>query len=173
MKRIVVICIGIVFAVFLSGFFKGAQALDVNAVFGQLKSELLQKGMAATDIKAVEPPVKNMLNLGGNQADIKSILLDFMSKGFKGNDFSSLVGMVNDLAKKGEPIKNAGSVVSQAIQGASLLGIKGKDLIPKVKDIVNQRITQLSQVKSNASATGQQLKNQENIKKGIASILGK
>ncbi|GEM_PF-1884505 len=173
MKRFFVISMVVICAVLSLGVFKGAQALDVNAIFGQIKSELLQKGMSAGDITAVEPPVKNMLSLGGNQADVKSILLDLMSKGFKGNDFSSLVGMVSDLAKNGEPVKNAGAVVSQAIQGASVLGLKGKDLISQVQNMVNQRKTQLYQIKGNVSAAGQQLQNKENVKKGITSIFGK
>jgi len=172
MKRFIAVAMLVIFAFFLSGLFKGAQALDVNAVFAQIKAELIQKGMSAGDIKAVEPPVKNMLSLGGTQSDVKSILLDLMAKGFKGNDLSSLVGMVSDLAKSGEPVKNSGAVVSQAIQGASVLGLKGKDLISKVQNMVNQRKAQLSQIKGNVSATGQQLQNKENIKKGITSIFG-
>ncbi len=173
MKQIIVISMVILFASFLCGVFSKAQALDVNAVFGQLKSELLQKGMSTSDIKAVEPPVKNMLSLGGKQTDVKDVLLNLMAKGFKGNDFSSLVGMVSDLAKNGDSIKNAGTVVSQAIQGASLLGLKGKDLIAKVQNMVNQRKTQLNQIKGNATATGEQLKKTDAIKKGITSIFGK
>lgn len=173
MKLIIVISMVILCASFLFGVLTGAQALDVNAIFGQLKSELLQKGMSASDIKAVEPPVKSMLSLGGNQADIKSILLDLMAKGFKGNDLGSLMGMVSGLAKNGKPIKSAGTFISQAIQGANLLGLKGKDLIPKVQNMVNQKITQLSQTKSNASVPGQQLKTKEDIKKDITSIFGK
>lgn len=173
MRRIIVISMVILFAGFLCGIFTEAEALDVNAIFGQLKSELLQKGMSAGDIKAVEPPVKSMLNLGGNQIDIKSILLDLMAKGFKGNDLSSLVSMVSDLTKNGEPVKNAGTVVSQAIQGANLLGLKGKDLIAKVQNMVNQRKTQLNQAKSNVTAVGEQLKKQELIKKNMTSIFGR
>ncbi len=172
MTRIVISMV-IVCAILLFGVLNGAYALDVNAVFGQLKSELLKKGMAASDIKTVEPPVKNMLNLGGSQADLKTILLGLMAKGFKGNDFSSLVLMVSDLAKNGEPIKNAGTIVSQAIQAASSLGLKGKDLIMKVQNIVNQRKMQLGQAKRNISATGEQLKTSEDIKKSITSIFAK
>lgn len=175
MTRNVVISMVIAGAIFLFGVLNGAHALDVNAAFGLLKAELLNNGMAANDIKAVEPPVKSMFNLGGSPADLKTILLGFMAKGFKGNDFSSLVLMVSDLAKNGEPVKNAGTFVTQAIQAASPLGLKGKDLIMKVQNIVNQRKTQLSQVKSNISATaGEQLKTPEDIKKSITStIFGK
>lgn len=63
MKLIIVISTVVFLASLLCGVFTKAQALDVNAVFGQLKSELLQKGMSTSDIKAVEPPVKNMLSL--------------------------------------------------------------------------------------------------------------
>jgi hypothetical protein len=173
MKRILVIGIFIFFMSFLSGILTDAQALDANAVFQQLKTELLSKGMASTDITVAAQPIKDMLGLGANQADVKSVLLDLMSKGFKGNDFGSLVSLVSDLMKSGTAIKGASGFVSQAIQQASSLGLKGKDLIAKVQGIVSQKIAQLGQLKSNVAGGKEQVTSEvDKTKKSLGSILG-
>ena len=163
MKRFLVIGMLICFVSCLSGVLFKAQALDINAIFQQLKGELLNKGMANTDIKAVEQPAKSMLSLGANQLDVKTILLDLAAKGFKGADLGSLAGLVSSLMKGGGSTKLSAGVVTQAIQQASGLGLKGKDLLAKVGNIVNSKKASLAQVKSGA----------DNVKSSLGAIFGK
>jgi hypothetical protein len=140
-----------------------AQALDTNAIFQQLKGELLNKGMAVTDIGAVEQPVKSMLSLGASQLDVKNILLDLVVKGFKGTDLGSLVGMVSDLMKSGGSTKLSADVVTQAIQQAGALGLKGKELLAQVGSVVNLKKASLNQLKGGT----------DSAKNSLGSIFGK
>ena len=142
---------------FICLVFCNAYALDINAIFGQLKAQLQNSGMVSTDINAVESPVKNLLAQGVSQIDLKSMLLDFVSKGFKGKDLSSLVSMVGDLVKSGSSAKSSAGFVSQAIQQVSAMGLKGNGLMAKVQGIVGQKKASLDLLSQ----------------KGIGSLFGK
>ena len=163
MKRTLIIGMLVCFISCLSGVMFKTQALDVNTIFQQLKGELLNKGMTTTDVSAVEQPAKSMLSLGANQLDIKNILLNLIAQGFKGSDLGSLVGMVSDLMKGGSSVNSSAGLVNQAIQQASTLGLKGKDLLTKVGNIVNLKRSSLDQVKSGT----------DNVKNSLGSIFGK
>lgn len=174
MKQHLIVGMLICFLCYFSGILTNAQAIDVNAVFQQLKGELLNKGLTASDINAAERPAKNMLSLGATQADVISVLVDFVAKGFKGNDLGSLVGMVSDLMKSGSSTKISVGTVSQAIQQASVLGLKGKDLLVKVQNIVNQKKAQLEQLKSGLGTQKSQITGEvDKAKKDLGSLLGK
>lgn len=108
----------------------------------------MNKGMTTTDVNAVEQPTKSMLSMGASQLDVKSILLNLVSKGFKDNDLGSLVGMVSDLMKSGSSANSSAGVVNQAIQQASALGLKGKDLLSKVGTIVNLKALLLKELRN-------------------------
>jgi len=140
-----------------SGILTNAQALDVNTLFTALKSELGNKVVAANDINAAEQPIKKMLGMGASLAEVKSVLLDFIGKGFKGNNLSSLVSCVSDLMKNKEAIKGAAGFVSQAIKQASAMGLKGDGLVAKVQGIVGQKKASLGLLD----------------KKGLGSLFGK
>jgi len=146
MKRILMIAVIMVFASYLTAPI--VQALDVNAIFQQIKSELLGKGLTSTDLKAVEQPTKTLISSGASTSDIKSMLVDFANKGFKGTKLESLVTIVSDLVKKGDSLKVASGAVSSAIQTASASGLKGDTLIAKVKEIISQNKAQIDQAKS-------------------------
>jgi len=103
-----------------SGILTNAQALDVNTLFTALKSELGNKVVAANDINAAEQPIKKMLGMGASLAEVKSVLLDFIGKGFKGNNLSSLVSCVSDLMKKGTSVEMS----EQIIRNVSQIGVK-------------------------------------------------
>jgi hypothetical protein len=122
-----------------SGILINAQALDVNSLFTALKSELGNKVVVDNGVNAAEQPIKKMLGMGVSTTDIKGLLLNFIGKGFKGNNLGSLVGCVSDLMKNKEGLKGATSFVSQAIQQASAMGLKGDFLVGKVKGIVGQK----------------------------------
>ena len=139
MKRIFVILILMCFVNCFSGILTNAQALNVNTLFTALKSELGSNIVAANDINAAEQPIKKILGMGASLAEVKSVLLDFIGKGFKGNNLSSLVSCVSDLMKNKEAIKGAAGFVSQAIKQASAMGLKGDGLVAKVQGIVSQK----------------------------------
>jgi len=139
MKKIFIIGILVCFASCFSGILTNAQALDVNTLFTALKSELGSKIVAANDINAAEQPIKNLLGMGASLAEVKSALLDFIGKGFKGSNLGSLVSLVSDLMKNGEAIKGATNIVSRAIKQASAMGLKGEGLVARVQGIVGQK----------------------------------
>ncbi len=139
MKRIFIVSLFMCFISCLGPLTTKAQALDVNTLFTALKNELGDKVVAASDINAAEQPIKKLLGMGASLAEVKTVLLDFIGKGFKGNDLNSLVSCVSDLMKNKEAIKTAASFVSQAIGQASAMGLKGKDLIAKVQGLVSQK----------------------------------
>jgi hypothetical protein len=139
MKRIFVILMLLCFVSCFSGILTNAQALDVNTLFTALKSELGSKVVADNGVNAAEQPIKKILGMGASLAEVKNVLLDFISKGFKGNNLSSLVSCVSDLMKNKEAIKGAAGFVFQAIQQASSMGLKGEDLVKKVQGIVGQK----------------------------------
>lgn len=157
----------------LLGFSTPAHALDANAAFNQLKTDLQGKGLAVSDINAAAQSVKTMLNLGASPGDMKNLLLDFSKKGFKGNDLGKLSGMVSELMKSRMPVKGAEGVVSQAVKRAEASGLKGKELIAKVQSVVNEKKAQLDQLKSIAAAKKSQAASEvEKAKKGFGSVLG-
>jgi hypothetical protein len=148
MKHILFIVMLMVFISFFAQELPIAYALDVNAIFQQLKNELLSKGLTSIDVKAVEQPTKNLISSGANTTDIKNMVLDFANKGFKGTKLESLVSIVSDLVKSGDSLKVASDSVSQAIQTASASGLKGDNLLAKIKELVSQHKAQIVQVKS-------------------------
>lgn len=148
MKHILSITIFIVFISFFAQELPIAYALDVNAMFQQIKNELLNKGLTSTDVKAIEQPTKSLISSGANTTDIKNMLLDFANKGFKGTKLESLVSMVSDLVKSGDSLKVASGAVAQAVQTASASGLKGDSLIAKIRELVSQHKAQIDQVKS-------------------------
>ena len=139
MKRIFVILMLLCFVSCFSGILANVQALDVNALFTALKSELGNKVVADNGINAAEQPIDKMLGMGVGLTEIKSVLLDFIGKGFKGNNLSSLVSCVSDLMKNKDALKGATSFVTQAIQQAGAMGLKGDGLVAKVQGIVGQK----------------------------------
>ena len=157
MKRFILILILMCFVSCSSGIFTNAYALDVNTLYTALKTELGNKVVAANDINAAEQPIKKILGMGANPVDVKSVLLDLISKGFKGNNLSGLVSCVSDLMKNGKAIKDASGFVSQAIQQAGAMGFKGPDLVTKVQGIVAQKQAALGLLD----------------KKGLGSLFGK
>ena len=171
MKKIfIVLSMGFIFASSLSLFPANARALDANTVWGQLKGELLNKGLAAVDINASAQPVKTMLGLGANSADMKSLLLEFAGKGFKGNDLGKLSTLVSELMKSGLPVKASETFVSNALQKARASGATGSGLIAKVQTLVNQKKEQLAQLKNIADQNAQDV---NKAKKKLNSILGR
>jgi len=157
MKRIFVILMLLCFVSCFSGILTNAQALDVNALFTSLKSELGSKVVADNNINTVEQPIKKILGMGVGLTEVKGLLLDFISKGFKGNNLSSLVSCVSDLMKNKDAFKGAASFVAQAIQQAGALGLKGDGLVAKVQGLVGQKKASLNLLDN----------------KGLGSFLGK
>ncbi len=136
------------------GLFAGsAQALDANAAFELLKTELQSKGVASNDIASAAQPLKDLLGLGANSADVKNTLLGFVNQGFKGQDLGRLTGMVGDLMKSELPIKPASEFVTQAIDQAKAGGLKGSDLVSKVQTMVSQRKAQIDLLKNQLAKT--------------------
>lgn len=163
MKRLLSVGLLVSFVICLLGFSRNAIAIDVNALFTQLKVELQKKGMAPADINENEQSIKNLLDLGASQFDVKNILLDFVANGFKGRDIGSLVSMVSDLMKDGSSMKVARDIIFQAIKQANITGLKGNTLVAKIQEFVDQKKAQLSQVKSKG----------EDLKKSLGPIFGK
>lgn len=157
MKKILLILMLVCLISCFSGFSAKVQAFDVNALFTTLKSELGNKVVADNGINAAEQPIKKMLGIGVGLSEIKSVLLDFIGKGFKGNNLSSLMSYVSDLMKNKDAFKGAVGFVSQAIQQAGAIGLKGDGLVAKVQEIVGQKKAALGLLD----------------KKGLGSLFGK
>ena len=157
MKKIFIILMLLCFVSYFSGILTNAQALDVNTLFTALKGELGSKVVAANGINAAEQPIKKMLGMGVSTIDIKGLLLNFIGKGFKGNNLGSLVSCVSDLMKNKDAFKSAASFVTQAIQQAGALGLKGDGLVAKVQGLVGQKKASLNLLDN----------------KGLGSFLGK
>lgn len=155
-------------------------AVDVNTLFGQLKDQLLKSGLSAADVSATASPVKSMLGLGAGSADIKNILLNLASQGFKGMDLGNLTALVSNLMQNGQAIQNAWGLVSQAIQQAKIGGLSGSDLVLKVQQVIGANIAKLNQLKSAAQSAVPQAAastsadtSASGITKSIGSLLGK
>lgn len=144
---------GVILGCGLLGFSGSAQALDADAAFQLLKTELQNEGLASNDIAAAAQPMKALLGLGASSADAKNVLLGLVSKGFKGQDLSSLTAMVGNLMQSGLPAKAASDFVTTAINQAKDSGLKGNDLVSKVQTMVLQRKVQLDLLKSQLAKT--------------------
>ena len=134
-------------------FSGSAQALDANAAFQMLKTELQNKGLASTDIMAAAQPMKDLLGLGASSAEVKNVLLNFAANGFKGQDLNRLTAMVGDLMKSGLPAKAALEFVTKAIDQTKAGGLKEDGLVSKVQTMVAERKAQLELIKSQLAKT--------------------
>ena len=139
MKKILVILTLLSLVGLVTSICAVAQGGKVDAACAELASELRQKGVSRRDVKAIEEPVKNMLNKGATKKNITDAVGDLSAGGTKGKALRQSVEAMNELVEDGENPKVAGNVVSRAAQRAQAQGLKGEDLAAKVQEAVQQR----------------------------------
>jgi predicted XRE-type DNA-binding protein len=148
-----------------------ASAADLSQLLNQVKSTLLQKGVAAADVNTIQPTVSNLLGLGINKENLVKIVTDLVALGVKGNILNSPLQALKDLVKSGEKPNLASNLISLAIDQAKTQNLTGNAAVSKIVDFINQKKAEFLQLKQQAQGKIQDQK--DKINNSLGSLLGK
>jgi hypothetical protein len=148
-----------------------ASAIDFGQLFAQVKSELMQKGVAAADVSSIQPAATNLLGLGISKENLVNIVMGLIGLGVNGNTLNSPLGALQGLVQSGEKPSLASNLMSMAINQVKSQNLTGNAAISKIVDFINQKKTDLLALKQQAQGTMQAPK--DTINKSLGSLLGK
>jgi len=148
-----------------------ASAADLNQLFNQVKSALLQKGVAVADVNTIQPTASNLLGLGINKESLVKIVTDLVALGVNGNILNSPLQALKDLVQSGEKPNLASNLISLAIDQAKNQNLTGIAAVSKIVDFINQKKAEFLQLKQQAQGKIQDQK--DKVNNSLGSLLGK
>jgi hypothetical protein len=154
-----------IFSAILCGYFfiTGMAPVDkytpeVNAAYEQLKSELQQKGVGVQEVTDSAAPIKDLIAQGVKKDELKRYVMDLCNKKLDEASVKTSLSSVSALMKDGEAFRKAKDFVSGSLQQAQAQGLQGDGLKKKLQDAVHQKTAALADMKKQACAKGQQMK---------------
>ncbi len=131
---------------------------EVNAAYEQLKTELQKKGLDTQQITDSFKPIKDLLAQGVKKDEVRKFVLDLYNKKLDQVSFKSSLVSVSELMKDGEAFKQARNFVSKSLQDAQAQGLEGNQLKNKVQVAVDQKASELEELKKQANEKSIQMK---------------
>jgi len=148
-----------------------ASAIDVGQLFGQVKSELLQKGVAATDVSSIKSTASNLLGLGVSKDSLVNMVKGLVGLGVNGNSLNSPLGALQGLVQSGQKPSLASNFMSTAINLAKSQNLTGNAAVSKIVDFINQKKAEFLSLKQQAQGTIQGQK--DKINQSLGAFMGK
>ena len=148
-----------------------ASTADLSQLFNQVKSALLQKGVAAADVNTIQPTATNLLGLGISKENLVKIVTDLVGLGVNGNILNGPLQALKDLVQSGEKPNLASNLISLAINQAKAQNLTGKAAVSKIVDFINQKKAEFLSLKQQTQGKIQDQK--DKINKSLDSLLGK
>jgi len=105
-------------AVLIFSFVNLALAADLSQLFDQVKSGLLQKGVAATDVNTIQPAATSLLGAGVSKESLTSIITNLVAMKISGNTLNSPLQAMGGLIQSGQKPGIASNLMSTAINMA-------------------------------------------------------
>ncbi|MCX5714795.1 MAG: hypothetical protein NT033_08360 [Candidatus Omnitrophica bacterium] len=116
-----------------------ASAVDLGQLFGQVKSELLQKGVAAADVNTIQPTASNLLKLGVSKDSLVDMVKGLVGSGVNGNALNSPLEALKNLIQSGEKPSLASNLMSLAINQVKSQNLTGNGAVSKIVNFINQK----------------------------------
>jgi hypothetical protein len=146
-------------------------AVDVAQLFNQVKSELLQKGVAAVDVNTIQPAATSLLGLGITKASLVNMVVDLVALKIKGTSLNGPLQALQGLVQSGEKPNIASNLIATAINQAKTQNLTGNAAVSKIVDFINQKKSEVLALKEKAK---NQIQTQQGkINKSLDSFLGK
>ena len=148
-----------------------ATAVDLGQLFNQVKSELLQKGVAAADVNTIQPTATSLLGLGITKASLVNMVVDLVALKVKGPSLNGPLQALQSLVQTGEKPNIASNLIATAISQAKAQNLTGNSAVSKIVDFINQKKSEFLALKEKAK---NQIQTQQGkINKSLDSFLGK
>ncbi len=146
-------------------------AADLSQLFSQVKSDLLQKGVAASDVNTIQPVVTNLLGAGVSKQNLVGIVTNLVALKVKGNALNSPLQTLSGLVQSGQQPSIASNLMSLVINQAKTQNLTVNSAVSKITDFINQKKADFLSLKQTAQGKIQDQKNR--VSSSLGSFLGK
>jgi hypothetical protein len=158
-------------AVLIFSFVNFASAVDLSQLFGQVKSELLRKGMSAADVGGIQPATTQLFGLGLSKENLVNIVTGLLGVGANGQVLNGPLEALTSLIQSGEKPGVASNLMSLAIRQVKSQNLTGNAAVSKIVNFINQKKDEFISLKQKAQDKLQGQK--DNLSKSLGSLLGK